>query len=83
MVREFYILLALLLISLTVISTHSLYTRSKSHDKSLIITRLTNISAPSLSVAYYEPRVLYSEQASNPAYPQMQSIERMSFVYAK
>ena len=82
MIREFSIFFALLLISLAVITTHYLYERSHLHGTSLIITRLTNISAPSLSVSYYEPRVLYSEQASNPAYPQMQSIDRMDFIYA-
>ena len=47
------------------------------------VTKVTNISSPSLSVAYYEPRVLIFEEAVNPAYPQMYTIDKMDFVYAE
>lgn len=84
MVREFTILVVLLLVSLAVILSHYLlYERSDRDNKSLAIARVIKHSAPSLSVAYYEPRVLYTEPATNPAYPQMQSIDKMDFVYAK
>ncbi len=44
---------------------------------------LVHFSSPALSVAYYEPRVLFFEEAENPAYPQMQAINKMDFVYEK
>jgi hypothetical protein len=47
------------------------------------IVECTNIVSPSLSVAYYEPRILFSEEAVNPAYPQMQTINKMDLIYAK
>ena len=45
------------------------------------ITRLTQFVSPALGVSYYEPRVLLYEKTSNPAYPQMQQLNRMDFVY--
>jgi len=47
------------------------------------VTKVTNLSSPSLSVAYYEPRVLFYEEALNPAYPQMQTMNKMDLVYAQ
>jgi len=37
----------------------------------------------SLGVAYYEPRIQESRQMGNIAYPEMISLDRMDFVYAK
>ena len=45
------------------------------------VTKVTKLSSPSLSVAFYEPRVLFYEEASNPAYPQMQTMNKMDLVY--
>jgi hypothetical protein len=47
------------------------------------VTKVTKLSSPSLSVAYYEPRVLFYEEALNPAYPQMQTMNKMDLVYAQ
>ena len=47
------------------------------------ISRLTQIPSASLSVSWYEPRIRLYEEAVNPAYPQMQPIDRMGFVYAE
>jgi len=47
------------------------------------IVQCSKIASPSLSVAYYEPRILFFEAAVNPAYPQMQTINKMDLVYAK
>jgi multisubunit Na+/H+ antiporter MnhB subunit len=44
---------------------------------------VTGLSSLSLSVAYYEPRVPLFDEPINPAYPQMQPIDRMDFVYEK
>ena len=45
------------------------------------VAKVTKLSSPSLSVAYYEPRVLFYEDALNPAYPQMQTMNKMDLVY--
>ena len=45
------------------------------------VTKVIKLSSPSLSVAYYEPRVLLYEKALNPAYPQMQTMNKMDLVY--
>ena len=45
------------------------------------VTKVTKLSSPSLSVAYYEPRILFYEEALNPAYPQMQTMNKMDLVY--
>ena len=47
------------------------------------VTKVTKHSFPSLSVPYYEPRVLFYDEASNPAYPQMHTMNKMDLVYAK
>ena len=47
------------------------------------VVKVTKLSPPSLSVAYYDPRVLFYEEILNPAYPQMQTINKMDFVYAQ
>lgn len=47
------------------------------------VTKVTKLSSPSLSVAYYEPRVLFYDETSNPSYPQMQAINKMELVYAQ
>ena len=59
------------------------YDRESGREMLQKITALTQISSASLSVAWYEPRIRLYEDASNPAYPQMQPIDRMDFVYAK
>jgi len=47
------------------------------------ISSVTELSSPSLSVAYYEPRILFYDKAYNPAYPQMLPLNRMDFIYEK
>ncbi len=47
------------------------------------ITKITKLSSPSLSVTYYEPRILSYENLLNPAYPQMQTMNKMNLVYVK
>ena len=47
------------------------------------IVEMSNIVSPSLSVAYYEPRILFTQRASNPAYPQMAPLNKMEFIYAQ
>jgi hypothetical protein len=47
------------------------------------VTKVTKFSSPSLSVAYYEPRILSSKETLNPAYPQMEVINKMDLVYVQ
>lgn len=47
------------------------------------ITKLTHMLSPSLSVKYYEPRILFYEVAMQPSYPEMPVIDKMDFVYEK
>lgn len=55
---------------------------TQTFEKLTALAALTKIASPSLSSAYYEPRLL-SESSSHPAYPQMHSIDRTDFVYAR
>jgi len=66
------------------VSIHYIYHDGETSQKMLQnISSMTQVSSASLSVAYYEPRVLFYEKMDNPAYPQMLSINKMDFVYAR
>ena len=56
---------------------------SSSQEMLSSVTKITKLSSPSLSVTYYEPRVLSYEDDLNPAYPQMQTMNKMNLVYTK
>jgi len=47
------------------------------------MVKVTGFAAPSLSVAYYAPRLFVYDETINPAYPQMSPIDPMDFVYEK
>ena len=82
MTRAFLTLVALLMLLTGVAVGHYwLYDRVTPLKKLEQIAALTQIGSPVLSVTYAEPRVLLYEAASNPAYPQLQPINRMDFVY--
>ena len=84
MIKPFLIVLLVLLLSVVCLAGHYFaYNRVLSQEANQKISALTHLSSPVLSVAYYEPRILFYEVASNPAYPQMQAINRMDFVYEK
>ncbi len=69
---------------LTVVVVHYVTHDGAKQKASLsTLAKITKLSSPTLSVAYYEPRVLIYEEAQNPAYPQMQAINKMDLVYAK
>jgi len=59
------------------------YDSSASQKMLSHIVNVTKLSSPSLSVAYYEPRVLFRDEVVNPVYPQMQIMNKMDFVYGK
>ena len=83
MLKPFFILVTLLIFMLGGISMHYLLYRNSSENTMAGIVKLTGLDAPSLSVAYYEPRILFFEEAVNPAYPQMQPITKMDLVYGR
>jgi len=80
-IRELLILgVVLILLIAGVLVDYTLYRGSGDIKR---LSKLTTITSPSLSVAYYEPRVLYIDRDSNIAYPSMPSINRGDFIYAK
>ena len=82
MIKEFSILLSMVLLSTGFVLIHYLTHNGISAQKSLnSVAKITKISSPSLSVAYYEPRVLFYEETLNPAYPQMQRMNKMDLIY--
>ena len=84
MIKPFFVLALLLVLSISMMMVHYLVYDDVTPQKTLQhISKLTNIVSPSLSVAYYEPRILFYEEAVNPAYPQMLPIDKMDLVYAK
>lgn len=82
MIKEFSILVSIVLLLTGFVSAHYLTHHGISSQKTLsTVTKITEISSPSLSVAYYEPRILFYEEALHPAYPQMQTMNKMDLVY--
>jgi len=84
LIKEFFIVVSMILSLAGFILVHyvthngiSLQTMSSS------VVKVTKLSSPSLSVVYYEPRVLFYEEAANPAYPQMQTMNKMDLIYAQ
>ncbi len=84
MIKEFsFVVLGIvLLIALTSLHymTHHIHV---SHTIAGAVVKVTNISSASFSVAYYEPRISVLDTTSHPAYPQMQTINKMDLIYAK
>ncbi len=84
MIKPFFAVVALLLLSAGLVLSHYFVYDYETEQTSLQrMGALVHFSSPALSVAYYEPRVLFFEEAENPAYPQMQAINKMDFVYEK
>ena len=84
MFKDFYLLSGLLVLMSAIMALHYLVSEKESTGRQLeAIVALSHISSPSLSVAYYEPRLRRMEKAANCAYPEMPALDRMDFVYAK
>lgn len=84
MIREFYILVSMVLFLVGFVAVHYLTHNNISSNEILCsVSKITNISSPSLSVTFYEPRILFFDEAVNPAYPQMDAIDKMDFIYDK
>jgi hypothetical protein len=84
MIKPFLVLISVLIGSIIMVFIHYSYYDAQISLSSLQrVTAITHISSPSLSVAYYEPRIMLDKRIENPAYPQMQAINKMDFIYAK
>ena len=84
MIKEFSILVSVMLLLTSFVFMHYLMHNDASSQEMLnSVTKVTKLSSPSLSVAYYEPRVLSSKETLNPAYPQMEVINKMDLVYVQ
>ena len=84
MVKEFFMfVLVLFSMAVAVLLHYTMHDVTVQKSEISRIVSLTKLATPSLSVAFYEPRVFLLENAVNPAYPQMQPINKMDFVYAK
>ena len=84
MIKEFTILVSMVLLLAGFVLVHYVTHNGISSKEMLSsVTKVTKLSSPTLSVAYYEPRVLSYEEVLNPAYPQMQTMNKMDLVYAK
>jgi len=82
LIKEFFIVVSIVLSLAGFVLVHYMIHNSISSQEILSsVTKVTKLSSPSLSVAYYEPRVLFYKEALNPAYPQMQTINKMDLVY--
>ena len=84
MVKPFLVIAAFLIVLVGMVSAHYMsYHHNAAHTMLQRISSVTHISSPSLSAAYYEPRLLFGESMLNPAYPQMPTMNKMDFVYAQ
>ena len=82
MIKEFFIVVSMILLLAGFVIVHYVtHNGSSSQEMLSSVAKVTKLSSPSLSVAYYEPRVLFYKEALNPAYPQMQTINKMDLVY--
>ena len=83
LLKQFQLLILFMGVSLLVVLVH--YSTFDDREKKQLsaVSSVTKFSSPSLSVAYYEPRILLYDKTVNPAYPQMQTINKMDLVYAE
>ena len=88
MIKPFYFTATLLFLIIVAISTHYILAERKEiSGKINAVAGMTGVTSPSLSVAYYERRLLIGTdgrgERGNIAFPEMMPIERMDYVYAE
>ena len=82
MIKEFSIVISIVLLLAGFVLVHyATYDDTSSKEMLSSISKVTKLSSVSLSVAYYEPRILLFDETLNPAYPQMQTMNKMDLVY--
>ena len=74
-----FVFLGLIVYSLLV---HYLIYSTAKEQNLQTLSRLTTFSSPSLSVAFYEPRLPLGN-SMHPSYPSMPSLNKRDFIYAK
>jgi len=83
MMKQFFVAATLLLLLTGLAVGHYLFEDKRSHKEAfLAVVAVTGIVSPSLSTAFYEPAFL-GEKVEHPVSMQMQSLNRMEFVYAE
>ncbi len=80
MIREFYILLIFLSVSILFVIVNYLSFDLDNRDI-ISVSSLTKIHSPSFSTLYFEPRLFSTETELNKYYPDMGLINRMDFIY--
>jgi len=84
MIKSFLILLSLLCVLVVITIGHYLsYDREAVEHRIEDISSLSKLSSLSWSVGYHEPRIQGHKRDKNLAYPQMQAINKMDFIYAQ
>ncbi len=82
MTSRFYLIFASLALLLFVMLGHYfLFERSALLAKQRALVELTGLDSPTLSVAWFEPRLRRFEAPFNLAYPELLSTDRLDFVY--
>ncbi len=86
MVKSFILLGVVVLVAVgCVVGDYLGYDRPTTQEQIDSVVALTGFSSLALSVAYYEsrtPRLGVALNPNNPAYPQLQSLSRVGFIYA-
>ncbi|SFV55067.1 hypothetical protein MNB_SV-9-34 [hydrothermal vent metagenome] len=80
MIKEFYILIIFLSISILFVVINYLTNNLNNRDI-ISISSITKIHSPSFSTLYFEPRLFSTEVEINRYYPNMEIINRMDFIY--
>lgn len=84
MIKEFLAYTTFITILLLTVSGHYLYVKSGIDSQSQKIAQLTKIVEPALGVSGLENRSLALDKSlDSSVYPDMLSIDRVGFVYAK
>ena len=84
MIKEFLVYTALITILLLVVSGHYIFNKSDIDSQTQKIAQLTKIVEPALGSSGLESRsLLLDKSLDSSVYPDMLSIDRVGFVYAK
>ncbi|MDM5271449.1 hypothetical protein PGH07_04600 [Sulfurovum sp. zt1-1] len=83
LIKQFLWMVSFLIVLATLTVSHYLCVDRTSQKEAFSqVVAVTGLASPSFSTAFYEPNVL-GEKIEHPVFPQMQSLNRMDFVYAE
>ena len=83
MVGRFIALVLLLVLLVGTTTLHYMLHKNSPNTMIQTLSSLTTITSPSLSVAYYEPRVQHPNHKIHPSYPDMPTMNKRGFIYAE